>query len=49
MAWRHHGSDKPASARAVLHHTDPNGPNNLKGSVLPYVSKNDDNEHCFLK
>ena len=33
MAWHHHGSDTPTSARAVLHHTDPNGPNILKGSV----------------
>ena len=33
MAWHHHGSDTPTSARAVLYHTDPNGPNILKGSV----------------
>ena len=35
MAWHHHGigSDRPTSARAVLHHIDPNGPNILKGSV----------------
>ena len=33
MAWQHHGSDTPTSARTVLHHTDPNGPNILKGSV----------------
>ena len=27
MAWHHHGSDKPTSTRAILHHTDPNAPN----------------------
>ena len=37
MAWHHHGSDRPTSARAVLHHTDPNGPNILKGSVHKYI------------
>ena len=31
--WHHHGSDTPTSARAILHHTDQNGPNILKGSV----------------
>ena len=36
-AWHHHGSDRPTSARAVLHHTDPNGPNILKGSVLQTI------------
>ena len=30
----------PTSARAVLHHTDPNGPNILKGSVSNYYSTN---------
>ena len=35
LEWvgHHHGSDMPTSARAVLHHTDPNGSNILKGSV----------------
>ena len=33
MAWHHHGSDRPTSARAVLHHTDSNGPNILMESV----------------
>ena len=36
-AWHHHGSDTPTSARAVLHHTDPNGPNILKESVCTYM------------
>ena len=27
------GSDTPTSARAILHHTDQKGPNNLTGSV----------------
>ena len=31
--WHHHGSDTQTSARAILHHTDPKGPNILKGSV----------------
>ena len=33
MAWHHHGSDKPTSTRAILHHTDPNAPNISGGSV----------------
>ena len=33
MAWHHHGSDTPTSAWAILHHTDQNGQNILKGSV----------------
>ena len=33
MAWHHHGSDRPTSARAILHHTDQKGPNILTGSV----------------
>ena len=32
-AGHHHGSNRPTSPRAILHHTDPNGPNILKGSV----------------
>ena len=36
-AWHHHGSDRPTSARAVLHHKDPNGPNILKGSVCTQI------------
>ena len=39
MAWHHHGSDMPTSAWAVLHHTDQNGPNILKGSVGLQVCK----------
>ena len=35
MAWHHHGSDKPTSTRAILHHTDPNAPNISGGSVPP--------------
>ena len=30
----HHGSDTPTSARAILHHTDQKGPNNLHPSVI---------------
>ena len=33
MAWHHNGSDTPTSARAILHHTDQNGPNILPGCV----------------
>ena len=32
-AWDHHGSDKPTSPKAILHHTDPKGPNISGGSV----------------
>ena len=39
MAWHHHGSDKPTSARAILHHTDQKGPNISTGSVSGTSSK----------
>ena len=31
--WYHHGSDRPTSTWAILHHTDPNTPNISGGSV----------------
>ena len=34
MAGHHHGSGTPTSSRAILHHTDPNEPNILKGSLF---------------
>ena len=36
-AWRHHGSDRPTSPRAILHHTDQNAPNISGGSVYEYI------------
>ena len=33
-ARHHHGSDTITSARAILHHTDQKGPNNMHPSVL---------------
>ena len=33
MAWHHHWSDRPTSARAVLHHTDQKVPNIMDPSV----------------
>ena len=38
-AGHHHGSDTPTSARAILHHTDQNGPNILTGSVVFEASR----------
>ena len=38
MAWHHHGSDTPTSARAILHHTDQKEQNVLKGSVHEHLS-----------
>ena len=32
-AWHHSGTDRPTSPRAILHHTDPKGPNIYGGSV----------------
>ena len=42
-AGHYHVSNRPTSPRAILHHTDPNRPNIMKGSVLHFCkSKIDD-------
>ena len=38
-------SDRPTSPRAILHHTDPNRPNILKGSVYFGIDKKKMNFH----
>ena len=46
-AGHHHVSDMPTSARAILHHTDQNGQNILKGSVyeeIRYLEKRKNKE-----
>ena len=52
MAWHHHGSDRPTSARAILHHTDQKGPNILKGSVcalnLYYLDIDEERKRVIL-
>ena len=35
-AWDYHENDTPTSPRAILHHTDPKGPN-ISGGSVSYV------------